>query len=111
VRELRQHADVRALAHVTGGGLLDNVPRVLPDGLAVDIDRSTWRLPDLFQALQNTGGILPDEMWRTFNMGIGMVALVAAGDVEKVPDMVAGIPVLEIGRVVPHAGGERVLLR
>src|SRR5438552_7653571 len=66
VRELRARADVRALAHITGGGLVDNVPRVLPAGLAADLDRSAWAVPAIFTALQEAGGIHAEEMWRTF---------------------------------------------
>src|SRR4029077_1513179 len=78
VRELRSRLEVRALAHVTGGGLKENVPRALPLGLRVEIDRATWTVPPLFGAIQKAGGVHPDEMWRTFNMGIGMVVVVPA---------------------------------
>jgi phosphoribosylformylglycinamidine cyclo-ligase len=111
VRELRSRADVRALAHITGGGLIENVPRVLPDQLAVEIDTSSWSVPDLFTALQRAGSVHSEEMWRTFNMGIGMVVIVAAGDGSNIPALAAGVPVIRLGRVVPAAGAQRVLLR
>jgi phosphoribosylformylglycinamidine cyclo-ligase len=110
VRGLRAALDVRALAHITGGGLKENTPRVLPQHLGVELERGSWPVPDIFPALQLAGGISPDEMWRTFNMGIGMVVIVAAEDAARV-DMVAGLPVHRIGRVVELAGPERVVLR
>ncbi len=110
VRALRESVDVRALAHVTGGGLKENTPRVLPAGLGVEIERGSWPVPALFPALQNAGGISPDEMWRTFNMGIGMVVVVPESDAGRV-ETAAGLPVHRIGRVVEQSGPERVVLR
>ncbi|MBV8301093.1 MAG: phosphoribosylformylglycinamidine cyclo-ligase, partial [Candidatus Dormibacteraeota bacterium] len=109
VRELRAAQPVRALAHITGGGIIDNLPRVLPAGLGVDVDRGSWAVPGIFTALQEVGGVHPEEMWRTFNMGIGMVAIVP-GDAEP-PALAAGVPVLRIGRVVEQSSAERVVLR
>ncbi len=110
VRALRESVDVRALAHITGGGLKENTPRALPDGLGVEIERGSWPVPAIFTALQSAGGISPDEMWRTFNMGIGMVVVVPESDAGRV-EMAAGLPVHRIGRVVEQSGPERVVLR
>jgi phosphoribosylformylglycinamidine cyclo-ligase len=110
VRALRDAVDVRALAHVTGGGLKENTPRVLPEGLGVEIERGSWPVPAVFPALQRAGGISPDEMWRTFNMGVGMVVVVPQEHAARV-DMAAGLPVHRIGRVVAQSGPERVVLR
>ena len=110
VHELRERYDVRALAHITGGGLIDNVARVLPDGLSAEIDRQRWQPPRVFTALQQVGGIHPDEMWRTFNMGIGMVVVVPASDAVAASEA-AGLPVVSIGRVVSDAGTDRVVIR
>ncbi|AKM09185.1 phosphoribosylformylglycinamidine cyclo-ligase [Croceicoccus naphthovorans] len=74
---------IHALAHITGGGLLENVPRVLPDGLHAHIDVGGWLLPRLMAFLQAQGNIEPEEMARTFNCGIGMVLAVAADEVES----------------------------
>ena len=109
VTELRNQLDVRALAHITGGGLIDNIPRVLPAGLAAEIDRTTWTVPPIFLALQEAGGIHPEEMWRTFNMGIGMVAIVPPEDAARVT-RAAGLPVHRIGRVVTATTAELVQL-
>lgn len=110
VRELRRTVDVRALAHVTGGGLKENVPRALPQGLGVEIDRGAWQAPPIFQSIQRVGGVHPDEMWRTFNMGIGMVAVVPESEAARCTEA-GGLPVHRIGRVVEQAAPERVVLR
>jgi phosphoribosylformylglycinamidine cyclo-ligase len=68
--------EVRALSHVTGGGLTANLARVLPDGLAATIDRSTWTVPAIFELIADRGGVAAEEMERTFNLGVGMVAVV-----------------------------------
>ena len=98
--------EIHALAHITGGGLLENVPRVLPKGLHARIDAGAWPQPRLMAFLQAQGNIEPGEFARTFNCGIGMVLLVAAGDVKNVTEQLeeAGESVFEIGRV---EAGER----
>ncbi len=75
---------IRALAHITGGGLLENIPRILPDGAHAMVDSDCWPLPRLFAFLQAGGSIEPGELARTFNCGIGMVAVVSAADVDMV---------------------------
>ena len=109
IHELRGLTDIRAMAHITGGGVIDNVPRVLPEGLAATIERSTWDVPPIFGAIQQAGGVHLEEMWRTFNMGVGMVVIVPA-DVPAIAEA-AGIPVWRIGEVVPQSGTRRVILR
>jgi phosphoribosylformylglycinamidine cyclo-ligase len=74
---------VRGLAHITGGGFPDNVPRVLPDGVTAVFDRSSWFVPPLFTFLQEKGNVDRDEMYRVFNMGIGMVIMVRAAEAAK----------------------------
>ena len=75
-----EKADIRTkgLAHITGGGLIDNVPRILPSGIRAQIDRRSWVVPLLFRRLMDWSGMAPDEAYRVFNMGIGMVVIVAA---------------------------------
>jgi len=74
---LRPIADrwIKGLVHITGGGMTDNIPRVLPPGLSVQIQRGTWPVPPIFHFLQQTGRVLTDEMYRVFNMGVGMIAI------------------------------------
>lgn len=81
--ELFKQVNVHALSHITGGGLSENIPRVLPDNTKAVIDGNTWQLPAIFQWLQTAGNVLPDEMVRTFNCGIGMVICVAPEDADK----------------------------
>ena len=92
---------VRALAHITGGGLLENIPRVLPAGLHARIDAGAWPQPRLMAFLQAEGRIEPGEMARTFNCGIGMVAIVARADVKDIAEVFgkAGETIFEIGAV------------
>ncbi|GAP05972.1 phosphoribosylamine--glycine ligase [Anaerolinea thermolimosa] len=75
---------IRALAHLTGGGFIENIPRVLPVGLGAIVRRGAWPVPPLFQWIQHTGRVAEDEMYRVFNMGIGMVAVIGQGDVSRV---------------------------
>ncbi len=107
LRPVLEH--VKGLAHITGGGLIDNVPRMLPDGLAARFRRTAWQVPPLFQLIQRVGQVSDAEMFRTFNMGLGMVLAVAP---ERVAAVRERLPeALLVGEVLPHAGeGPRVLL-
>ncbi|HUE96318.1 MAG TPA: phosphoribosylformylglycinamidine cyclo-ligase [Longimicrobiaceae bacterium] len=78
VRPLLESGRVHALAHITGGGLIDNVPRVLPAGLSARIEQDSWQVPPVFRVLQRAGGIDAREMFRAFNMGVGMILIAAA---------------------------------
>jgi phosphoribosylformylglycinamidine cyclo-ligase len=99
VRELRARADVRALAHVTGGGIAGNLARVLPDGLGAVVDPAAWSRPPVFGWLAERG-VDEEELRRVFNIGIGYCAIVAAGDV-RVGDLVIGQ--VEVGEGVRWA--------
>ena len=103
---LVQERRINGLAHITGGGLLENIPRVLPDGCHARIDAGRWKLPRIFSLLQEGGRIAPEEMARTFNCGIGMVAIASPEEAGAVARHLegAGETVVEIGRVEP---GER----
>jgi phosphoribosylformylglycinamidine cyclo-ligase len=81
---IRRTGAVKALAHITGGGLTDNIPRVLPPGLAAEIDLGALPLPPVFAWLQHEAGLDQSEMLRTFNCGIGMVLIAGTGDAERV---------------------------
>jgi phosphoribosylformylglycinamidine cyclo-ligase len=96
---------VKAFAHITGGGLVENVPRVLPDGMAAALDARSWTLPPVFRWLAETGRIARAELARTFNCGIGMVAVVDPTAEDRVTAALAGAGerVKRIGRIVPRA--------
>ena len=98
---------LHALAHITGGGLTDNLPRVLPEGLAAEIRLGSWEIPEPYRLLQEKGDVELEEMFRVFNMGIGMVALVAPDAVTELSRRLAamGQRALPIGRVVAGPRG------
>lgn len=105
---LMHEVPLHALAHITGGGLLENIPRVIPEGLSVALDSRSWPRPAIFDWLAHKGGITEHEMYRTFNMGIGMVMCVAPADAEHTLTWLAraGEPAWCIGEV--RAGGASV---
>ncbi len=81
--QLNEKVDIHALSHITGGGLLENIPRVLPEGVKAVIDADSWQRPAVFDWLQENGNVTNKEMYRTFNNGIGMVIVVAENDVSE----------------------------
>ena len=94
--------DIHGMVHITGGGFYENIPRALPKDLAVEIDTSKWEMPTIFRLLQQWGNVDWPEMYRTFNMGIGMILIVSAEEAEAVKAhlQVADETVYEIGKVV-----------
>ena len=107
---IRETGGVKALAHITGGGFTENIPRVLPDGLGVRVDLARVPFTPLFRWLAATGGIAEQEMLRTFNCGVGMVVVVAAEKADAVVDVFRreGETVAQLGEVIA-AQGERVV--
>ena len=99
---------VKGMAHITGGGITENIPRVLPEGLTAEIKRDSWTLPPLFQWLQAQGNVADDEMYRTFNCGIGMAVIVAAENAEAARKLLAGEgeQVFTIGSIRASQAGE-----
>ena len=99
---LLREFDLHGLVHITGGGFYDNIPRALPEALAVEINAETWQVPAIFKLLQQWGNVDWHEMYRTFNMGIGMVLIASVDEAEKIEAFLAarGETVYEIGRVV-----------
>ena len=97
---------VRALAHITGGGLTENLPRVLPEGLGAEIDLNAWDLPPVFKWMAETGGIAESEMLKTFNCGIGMIVVCAADQADDLTTLLAeaGESVARIGTVTAAPG-------
>ena len=92
---------IKGMAHITGGGITENLPRILPEGTAATIDRKAWGIPPLFRLLEKRGGIATDEMFRAFNMGIGLIVACAPADSETVLDALrsSGSSPIVIGRV------------
>lgn len=110
VLELLQAHDLHAMAHITGGGLTENIIRVIPEGLGLEIDASAWTLPPVFDWLQREGAVENTEMWRTFNCGIGFVLVVSpeqASAVESDLDRL-GLSHWRIGQAVKSDSAERV---
>jgi len=100
---IRAHKGVKALAHITGGGFTENIPRVLPDGCAALIDLASFEAPAVFGWLAEQGGIAPSEMLRTFNCGIGMVVVTGASDAKRVRETL-GPEAIVIGTLQPRGG-------
>ncbi|MBE9374776.1 phosphoribosylformylglycinamidine cyclo-ligase [Saccharopolyspora sp. HNM0983] len=114
---LAAEAGVRTFSHITGGGLAANLERVIPEGLTATLDRSTWSPQAVFRMIAERGRVAPDEMERTFNMGVGMVAVVAAEDVDRALAVLTArhVPAWTLGEVAKSGtesgADERVVLR
>ena len=104
VTPLLQRGYVKGLAHITGGGITENLPRILPDGCAADVDLKAWQVPPIFSLIQRHGSIASDEMLRAFNMGIGLVIVCGDKDADRVIAMSGDPGAVRIGVVV---AGER----
>jgi len=106
--QLMEKIPIKGLAHITGGGLIDNVPRILPQGLCARLARGSWPLPPLFEWLQQQGNVAAAEMPRVFNCGIGMVLIVAEQHARAASDLLraAGETVWHIGTIRERAAGE-----
>jgi phosphoribosylformylglycinamidine cyclo-ligase len=100
--------DIKGLAHITGGGIVGNIPRSLPKGLAARLDSSKWEVPPIFNLLQKKGNVDTDEMYRVFNMGIGMAVICASEKVKKLTKALPGAKV--VGEVVKQKGKARVII-
>jgi phosphoribosylformylglycinamidine cyclo-ligase len=103
-----QALPVKGMAHITGGGLTGNVPRILPQQVKAEIAQAAWPRPKLFAWLQQQGGVAESEMHRVFNCGIGMVVVVARESVQQALQILhdAGEPAVVIGSIKPRGEGE-----
>jgi phosphoribosylformylglycinamidine cyclo-ligase len=99
---------VKGMAHITGGGITENIPRVLPDGLTANIKKGSWTMPPLFTWLQVQGNVADLEMYKTFNCGIGMAVIVAKEHANAAQRLLqdAGETVFEIGYIRTQQAGE-----
>ncbi len=102
---------IKGLAHITGGGLLENIPRILPENVAIEIRRGTWEEPSVFGLMQTLGSVRDGEMFRAFNMGVGMIIVCAEDDVRQIKSHIEnlGEKCFQIGRVV--VGNKEVLIK
>src|SRR5213078_10402 len=97
---------IKGLAHITGGSLIDNLPRILPANCDAVIETKSWRVPRIFQILQQNGNIDPQEMYQVFNMGIGIVAIASEGDADRAISLLRA---KRIGRIDRGAGKTRLV--
>jgi phosphoribosylformylglycinamidine cyclo-ligase len=106
VLKLLESVAVKGLAHITGGGITGNIPRILPAGTKAVVNKASWPRSPVFQWLQRTGNVAEDEMFRVFNCGIGMALIVAAGDARRAAEALRaeGETVYEIGAIEPTSG-------
>ncbi|CDQ20620.1 phosphoribosylformylglycinamidine cyclo-ligase [Halobacillus karajensis] len=102
VQKLKKAVHIKGIAHITGGGFYENIPRALPDGLGCELDRTSWETPVIFQFLQEKGTISEEEMYGVFNMGVGMVVIVDPSDVDSAVASCEGSFVM--GKVTETAG-------
>jgi phosphoribosylformylglycinamidine cyclo-ligase len=103
---------IKTMAHITGGGLLENIPRVLPQGLRANIDAGAWALPKIFSWMKNAGGLSAFELSRTFNCGIGMAVIISADKAERYlkEAKASGIEAYPIGNLIRHDGAPDVYI-
>lgn len=107
IHQIMDESKINGIAHITGGGLIENVPRIIPDGLCAKIDTAKIRVPKIMQELEKHGGIRREEMFGTFNMGVGMVVVLDESHSQKVLDLIDDA--YEIGEVVKSAD-EKIIL-
>ena len=112
VLELIENVDVHAIAHLTGGGFWENIPRVLPDNTQAVIDASSWQWPSVFNWLQTAGNVSEHEMYRTFNCGVGMVIALPASEADKAIKLLTekGENAWKIGTIKASDSEQRVVI-
>ena len=110
VLSLIKQVNLKALSHITGGGLLENIPRVIPEGACAQINQQSWQMPEIFQWLKTKGNVELMEMYRTFNCGVGMVIVVAAEDLTKALNLLteSGENAWHIGEIINAEGDKQV---
>jgi len=107
---LDKNINVKGIAHITGGGLVENIPRILPDDCGVEIQKGSWPILPVFDVIQSLGDIDQDEMFRSFNMGIGLVFIVDPSNMNKINKALRALtPIYEIGSVI--CGNKKVMLK
>jgi phosphoribosylformylglycinamidine cyclo-ligase len=108
-KQLKPHLPIiKGLAHITGGGFAGNIPRILSEGLTAKIGSKAWDVPPLFRLLQKEGDIKKEEMYRVFNMGIGMVVICSPDNAAKIAKKLPDARI--IGKIIKQAGAELVII-
>ncbi|MEZ4704298.1 MAG: AIR synthase-related protein, partial [Bdellovibrionota bacterium] len=97
ILKLQQHLSIKAMAHITGGGILGNLGRVIPDGLCAHVQRQSWKMPAMFQWLQTAGKVPWEDMERTFNLGLGYMIVIKESDESKLTKL--GKKVYKVGKI------------
>ena len=114
ILKLIKEVEVHALAHITGGGFWENIPRVLPEGTCAACDGDSWQRPEVFKFLKTQGNVDAYEMFRTFNCGVGMIAVVAAAEADKAVEVLnsLGEKAWVLGEIAPTgADGKQVTIK
>lgn len=103
---------VHGVAHITGGGLIENVPRMFNDDLRAEIAAGSWEVPDIFGYLKQVGNLSDDDCWQTFNMGLGMILAVPADKKEEAKQLLlaSGEKVFEVGHLSERTDGEKIII-
>jgi phosphoribosylformylglycinamidine cyclo-ligase len=104
VLALQSQVDIKGLAHITGGGILENLPRIFPPGCAARIEKGSWPVPPVFELIGREGDVVEGEMYRVFNMGVGMLVVVPATDAARMPAQAEGLDVYRVGSIVKGRG-------
>ena len=111
ILEALKRYDIRAIAHITGGGFYENIPRVLPDGTAASVDKGKWVMPPIFNVIKKRAKISDEELYKTFNMGIGMIVVVKSRDARSILDIFENMNVKawDIGEIIKWAKKEVII--
>jgi phosphoribosylformylglycinamidine cyclo-ligase len=112
LKMLEDGVDVRGIAHITGGGFIENIPRVLPENLDAEINLNTWPMLPIFPYMQKVGEVPQEQMYRVFNMGIGLILIVPKSEKEKIETILKNYPdfsIYEIGKIIQ--GNKKVILK
>lgn len=106
IPEIAEEFEIKGMAHITGGGFIDNIPRILPESMGVNIEKGSWHIHEIFNLLQQKGNVPEIEMYRTFNMGIGMVMIVAPAVADEIIQRIRnlGEDIFTIGEVIKGEG-------
>ena len=102
--------EIKGIAHITGGGFLDNIPRVLPQNLNAVITKGTWPILPVFEAMQEIGEVSEQEMYRVFNMGIGMVFVVSKEEIERTKEILKAYPTFDLYQIGQIENGNKVVI-